>query len=382
MHLTHLECGVCAARHDAHELQTVCRACGQPLLARYDLARVARERAREELTRGERSLWRFAALLPVADARRRVTLGEGLTPLLPSRRLADDLGLPNLLVKEEGLNPTGTFKARGMAVAVSRALELGARAFAAPTAGNAGVALAAYAAAAGARATIFVPEDAPRRVIDNPRALGADVRLVKGLISDAGKACAAFVQATPGTLDVSTLKEPYRAEGKKTMGLEIAADLGWSLPDVIVYPTGGGTGIVGMAKAFAELRELGWLDAGAPRLVSVQAEGCAPVVRAWERGEAACEFWEGARTDAAGLRVPKPFADRLVLRALRESDGAAVAVSEAEIRAGVADLARDGILASPEGGAAAAGLRKLARAGEIRPSERVVVFNTGSALAY
>lgn len=380
MHLIHLECGGCGARHDAARVQTVCTSCGQPLLARYDLAALAKAVPRASLERG-RGLWAWAPLLPVAKAEHRLTLGEGGTPLLAAQRLGADLGLPHLMVKEEGLNPTGTFKARGLCVAVARAVELGVRRFAIPTAGNAGVALAAYAALAGAEAHVFVPEDAPPRIAANLRALGAKVVPVKGLISDAGKACAAFVAANPGTLDVSTLKEPYRAEGKKTMGLELARDLGWRAPDAVVYPTGGGTGIVGIAKAFEELAALGWCE-GAPRLVSVQAEGCAPVVKAFREGRKACEPWPDARTAAHGLRVPKPFADRLVLEALRESKGTALAVSEAAIAGGVADLARMGVLASPEGGAALAGCRALAEQGWLKPGERVVVFNTGSALVY
>jgi threonine synthase len=326
-------------------------------------------------------LWRFAPLLPVEPGHR-LTLGEGLTPLLEPASLRDRLGLPRLYVKDEGGNPTGTFKARGLCVAVSRARELGVQAVAIPTAGNAGVALAAYAAAGGLRAHVFVPDDAPPRVIANARALGAEVRTVRGLISDAAKECQAYVREQPGTLDISTMKEPYRVEGKKTMGLELAMDFGWEWPDVIVYPTGGGTGIAGIAKAFEELDRLGWARGRAPRIVSVQAEGCQPVVRAFHAGATRCDFWEDAKTDAAGLRVPKPFADALILRALRETRGNAVAVSEAEIHKGVENLFRGGILASPEGGAALAGCEKLVREGWIAREERVVVFNTGSALAY
>lgn len=380
--LSHLACGVCGARHDAARVHTVCQQCGQSLLARYDLDAVGARFRREDFERGPRSLWRFAPLLPVADARHRVTLGEGLTPLLAPARLRESLRVPGLLVKEEGLNPTGTFKARGLCAAVAKAVELGVREFAIPTAGNAGVALAAYAACAGARAHVFMPDDAPPRVVSNARALGAEVVQVKGLISDAGKACAAFVKEHAGVLDVATLKEPYRAEGKKTMGLELALDLGWRAPDWVVYPTGGGTGILGIAKAFEELGALGWTDGAMPRLVSVQAEGCAPVVKAFREGKEQCEFFTGASTHAAGLRVPKPFADRLVLRALRESKGTALTVSEDEIAAGTAAMGRAGILASPEGGAALAGAQKLAGQGAFRAGESVVVFNTGSALAY
>lgn len=382
MHLRLLECGDCGAAHDAQRVQTTCNSCHGPLLARYDLDAVGAEHARDDLERGPRSVWRFAPLLPVQREEHRLTLGEGLTPLLAPARLRERLGLPGLFVKEEGLNPTGTFKARGLCVAVSRAAELGVRRFAIPTAGNAGAALAAYAVLAGAEAHVFMPDDAPPRVVENARSLGARVTLVKGLISDAGKACAEFVRTDPGVFDVSTLKEPYRAEGKKTMGFELAVDLGWRAPDVVVYPAGGGTGIVGIAKAFEELGALGWTDGSAPRLAAAQPEGCAPVVKAFHAGREAAEFWEGAHTSAPGLRVPKPFADRLILRALRASKGTAVAVSEAGIAEGVRGLARAGILASPEGGAALAGAKALAEQGWIRPGERVVVFNTGSALAY
>jgi threonine synthase len=380
--LSHLACSACGARHDAARLQTVCSACGQPLLARYDMDALRGSLRREHLERGPRSLWRFAPLLPVAREEHRRSLGEGLTPLLALPRLRASTGLPQLLVKEEGLNPTGTFKARGLCVAVARAVELGVRSFAIPTAGNAGVALAAYAALAGAEARIFAPADAPPRVAANARAMGAEVTLVQGLISDAGKACADHCAAHTGTLDVATLREPYRVEGKKTMGFELASDLDWRAPDAVVYPAGGGTGIVGIAKAFEELAALGFTDGATPRLAAIQAEGCAPVVQAFREGRDACAPWPNATTAAHGLRVPKPFADRLMLRTLRASKGTAIAVTEDEIAAGTRALARDGVLASPEGGAAAAGCAKLAAQGWLRPGERVVVFNTGSALAY
>ncbi|HLE48114.1 MAG TPA: pyridoxal-phosphate dependent enzyme, partial [Candidatus Thermoplasmatota archaeon] len=331
VHLTHLECGLCGARHDAKRLQNVCTKCGGTLLARYDLGVVARQHAREDLESGPNNLWRFAPLLPVTDESHRLTLGEGATPLLEVPRLVENLPARQVWVKEDGLNPTGSFKARGLCMAVAKNVELGATAFAIPTAGN---------------------------------------------------ACAEFVKANPGVLDVSTLKEPYRAEGKKTMGLELALHFDWEAPDVVVYPTGGGTGIIGIEKAFQELNLLGWTKNQMPRLVTVQAEGCSPVVKAFREGKETAEFFTGARTKAAGLRVPKPFADRLILRALRNSKGTAVSVSETEIDGGVATLSRTGIQASPEGGAAWAGFEKLSREGWIRPDDRVVVFNTGSALAY
>ncbi|MHB8585795.1 MAG: threonine synthase [Thermoplasmatota archaeon] len=381
MHLSGLACSECGHSASPASVTTTCTQCGGPLLAHYDLAHIRAHHERSDLEKGATNLWRFAPLLPV-EAEFRITLGEGMTPLLATPKLAKDLGLRDLRVKDEGLNPTGTFKARGLCVAVAKALELGVRTFAIPTAGNAGVALAAYAAAANVEAHVFVPEDAPRRVIENASALGAHVTLIKGLISDAGAACRAFVQSNPGVMDVSTMREPYRVEGKKTMGLEIALDLGWTWPDVIVYPTGGGTGIAGMAKAFRELSTLGWVHGTPPRLVSVQADGCAPVVRAIESGATKCEFWANASTSAAGLRVPKPFADALILRDIRETKGTAVAVPESAIHREAAVLAKEGILASPEGGAALAGLRALVERGEIRRDDRVVLFNTGSALAY
>lgn len=382
MALTQLECGLCGTVHDADTLQTLCTQCRGSLLARYNLPAMKKHGSREQFERGPANMWRFAALLPVRKDEFKVSLGEGMTPLLKVDRLAKAHGLRHVWVKDEGLNPTGTFKARGLCMAVAKGVELGATQFAIPTAGNAGVALAAYAARAGVRAKVFVPKDAPPRVIENMEALGADVTTVPGLISDAGKACAEYVKATPGTLDVSTLKEPYRAEGKKTMGLELALHFDWDAPDVVVYPTGGGTGLIGIQKAYEELHALGWATGKFPKLVAVQAEGCAPVVQSLDSGAETCEPWANARTKAAGLRVPKPYADKLVLRAVRATNGTGVSVGELEIDSGVKALASAGILASPEGGASWAGLAKLARQGRIHPDERVVVFNTGSALAY
>jgi threonine synthase len=311
-----------------------------------------------------------------------VTLGEGDAPLLPAPRLGADLDLPRLFIKDESSQPTGSFKARGLCLAVSKALELGLREFVIPTAGNAGGALAAYTARAGLRAHVFMPADAPEVNKAEVRAHGADLRLVDGLISDAGRLAAAEAREH-GWFDVSTLKEPYRLEGKKTMGLELAKQFGWDLPDVIVYPTGGGTGLVGMWKAFAELEALGWIGPRRPRMVSVQAAGCAPVVRAFETGAERMAAWPNAATHAAGLRVPLPFADRLILAALRESGGTALAVSDDEMRTAQRQMAqREGVFAAPEGAATLAAAERLRRAGWLRPDERVVLYNTGSGLKY
>lgn len=378
--LTHLECGLCGTRHEADQLQTLCTRCGGSLFARYDLS-TSRVRPPPVNPPQNPGLWRFAPLLPVRNATYRMTLGEGGTPLLPVPGLRARTGLPKLWLKDEGRNPTGTFKARGLCAAVARAAELGIQEFAIPTAGNAGVALAAYAARSGARARVFVPEDAPPPALQAMRRLGAEVRTVRGLISDAGRACAEFVGRSPGILDVSTLKEPYRVEGKKTMGLELALHFGRHAPDVVVFPTGGGTGIIGIRKAFEEAAALGWTDGSSPRLVAVQAEGCAPIVRALRQGQEQTEAWLDASTSAAGLRVPKPFADRLLMRTLRDSGGTAVAVTEAEIGRGVHTLASARVAASPEGGAAWAGLERLVAENWVRPDETVVVVNTGSGSA-
>lgn len=378
--LSHLECPECRKRFPANRLQTFCAACRSPLLARYDLDRIGVRR--EDFGRRPRGLWRWAELLPVQKEQHRLTLGEGDTPLLPAERLGRQLGMKHLWIKDESLNPTGSFKARGLAVAVARARELRARGLVIPTAGNAGGALAAYAARAGLEAHVFMPADAPQANQVEVRMSGAHLHLVDGLISDAARV-AGELAGQHGWFDVSTFKEPYRCEGKKTMGLELAEALGWDLPDVIVYPTGGGTGLVGMWKAFAEMEALGWIGPRRPRMVSVQAEGCAPVVRAFLNGEERCRPWENAATSAAGLRVPNVFADRLVLRALRESGGTAVAVSEEQIRAAQRKLGEtEGVFAAPEGAATLAALPALLESGWLHPDERVVLFNTGSGLKY
>jgi threonine synthase len=380
---SHLECSVpCGAgRVEARGSHHLCP-CGAPLLARYDLA-AARAWRRESLAGRESTMWRYRELMPLFPGEAPVSLGEGWTPLLHARRLGAALGLDRLFVKDESPNPTNSFKARGLSAAVTRASHLGAKTLSIPTAGNAGNALAAYAARAGLEARVFMPRDVKRPFIQECELYGASVTLVDGLITDAGRMAAA--QGTPlGWYDVSTLKEPYRIEGKKTMGYELAEQFGWTLPDWILYPTGGGTGMVGMWKAFAEMSSIGWIDpARRPHMVTVQASGCAPIVRAFERGEERAAMWEQAHTIADGLRVPRAIGDFLVLRAVRESDGAAVAVDDADMVAGMRDLGRmEGISAAPEGGAALHALRVLVQAGRILPHHTVVVFNTGGALKY
>jgi len=380
--LTHLECPECGRKLDADRVQTFCQDCHSPLLARYDLPTIARGVTREQISARPRGLWRWAELLPVRSAKFRLTLGEGDTPLLIASRLGRALGLKHLYIKDESPNPTGSFKARGLAVAVGRALELGRKEFVVPTAGNAGGALAFYAARGGARAHVFMPRDAPRTNQEEVRAAGMDLRLVDGLITDAAR-LAGEEARRHRWFDVSTFKEPYRVEGKKTMGFELAEAYGWALPDVILYPTGGGTGLVGMWKAFAELESLGWIGTQRPRMVVVQADGCAPIVRAFQAGAERAEPWADAHTLAAGLRVPVAFADRLILRALRESYGTALMVSDEEILESQREMAQaEGVFAAPEGAATLAGLRHLLKDGWIYPEESVVLFNTGSGLKY
>jgi threonine synthase len=327
-------------------------------------------------------MWRYREVLPLVDVERRVSLGEGFTPLLPAPRLGRLLGLPRLLLKEEGLNPTGSFKARGLSMAVSMAKALGATDVCLPSAGNAGSALAAYAAVAGLRAHVFVPKDVPRLFLLETEAYGAHVETVDGLITEAGRVCAALAKEN-GWYECATLKEPYRVEGKKTMGYEIAEQMAWTLPDAILYPTGGGTGLLGMWKAFAELEQMGFVGAKRPRLYAVQAEGCAPIVKAFAESREEAPFWEGARTLAHGLRVPKALADFLILRAMRESGGSGVAVSEAEIIQGVKEASsKEGIFMAPEGGACVAAARRLRASGHLGPDDAVVLFNTGTGYKY
>jgi len=378
---SHLECAVCGRTYSGREPVNVC-ACGRPLLARYDLAAVGRHTQPADFAQRPHDLWRYRELLPVLEATNIIRLGEGGTPLLPLPTLGSRLGLAHIYLKEEGCNPTGTFKARGLAMAVSKAKELGLRRLAIPSAGNAASAMAAYAAAGGLEAYVFVPDDTPPLIVQECMILGAQVYLIKGLINDAGRVVQEG-KAQHGWFDMSTLKEPYRLEGKKTMGIELAEDFQWQLPDVIIYPTGGGTGLIGMWKAFAELGTLGWIDPHRPRMVVVQADGCAPIVKAFAEGATDAPLWPDARTLASGLRVPKAFADFLILQAVRESGGTAIAVSDADMLQAQQRLATtEGIFACPEGAATLAALEALVQQGWVRAHERVVLFNTGSGLKY
>lgn len=381
--LADLECPQCGLRYDADAVQSFCRDCNSPLLTRYDLKAVREHVDRDRMKERARGMWRWRELLPVRDPKNIVHLGEGDTALLHLPNLGRALGVAHLHVKDESSNPTGSFKARGLAAAVSKAKELGVEKVIIPTAGNAGGAMAAYAARAGMQALIYMPRDTPRANMEESRITGAQVILVDGLISDAAKLAGARAR-DEGWFDLSTFKEPYRTEGKKIMGYELAESLGWTLPDVIIYPTGGGTGLVGMWKAFAELEALGWLEnARRPRMVAVQAEGCAPVVKAFASEAAHCDFWADAATIASGLRVPKSFADALILNDLRESGGTAVAVSDDEIVQAQGELGRaEGIFAAPEGAATLAAYKKLLTQQWLSPDEKVVLFNTGSGLKY
>jgi threonine synthase len=382
MHVKNLECSFCHREYDARRLHNVCTECGKPLLVRYDLKRIAKFLTRQALYARRSDLWRYREMLPVRREDNIVSLGEGWTPLLTARKLGAAIGVADLLIKDESLNPTQSFKARGMSVAVSMAKELGAKKLAAPSAGNAAGALAAYCARAGMDAYIFMPRDTPRANVIECEVAGAHVTLVDGLITDCG-AEVARRKETEGWFDVSTLKEPYRVEGKKTLGYEIAEQSEWNLPDVIVYPTGGGTGLVGMWKAFDELQHLGWIGDKRPRMISVQAAGCAPIVRAFETGARFADEFENAATLASGLRVPKAIGDFLILDAIRESGGTAIAVTDGELLDGAREMARTtGIFASPEGGACVPALRKLVAQGLVKPEERVVLFNTGSGIKY
>lgn len=380
--LSHLECSYCDQEYDADRVQTVCPACNKPLLARYDLDHARKVWSSASLRGREATLWRYRELLPVREKNHEIHLGTGYTPLLCAKQLGEELGLRHLFIKDEGLNPTGSFKARGLGVAISRAKELGVTEVVIPSAGNAAGAAAAYAANAGMEAHVFMPQDVPRPFLMECEAYGAQVTLVKGVITDCGREARKRAEKH-GWFDVSTLKEPYRIEGKKTMGYELAEHFGWNLPDVVIYPTGGGTGLIGMWKAFSELEALGWIGEKRPRMVVVQAAGCAPIPRAFQAEEEFAKPWENATTIAAGLRVPTAIGDFLILRTIRESQGTAIAVSDEALVAGQMKMAyREGIFACPEGGATLAALEKLLARGWIAPEETVVLFNTGTGLKY
>lgn len=378
-----LSCSVCGQIFDQTQVQTFCPGCRAPLLASYDLARLQNDLTRAEIAARSPGMWRWHELLPLCSPEFIVTLGEGDTPLLALPRLAQALQLPHLLLKDESLNPTGSFKARGLAMAISKAYELGVQRVIIPTAGNAGGALAAYAARCGMQAAVYMPADTPTANMQEVQITGAELILVQGLINDAA-AQAGERAKKEGWFDVSTFKEPYRLEGKKVMGLELAQQLEWNTPDVVVYPTGGGTGLVGIWKAFQELAQLGWLNGPIrTRMVAVQAAGCAPVVKSFEAGLDTCELWPNAHTLASGLRVPRSFADRQILATLRASGGTAVSVTDAEITAAQNRLAQaEGLFAAPEGAATLAGLEKLLKAGWVRPHERVILLNTATGLKY
>jgi threonine synthase len=377
--LSHLECTSCGLRHEWKHLQNLCTACHKPLFAMVDLAAAGETLNPKTLTTREKSLWRYREVLPLPDGVEPVSLGEGGTPLLRARKFSDDV---DLWIKDESVNPTQSFKARGMSVAVSMAKHLGATKLAVPSAGNAGGALAAYAARAGLEAHVFMPRDTPRANIIECRELGAHVTLIDGLITDCGAEIAKRKRAE-GWFDVSTLKEPYRIEGKKTLGYELAEQSDWHLPDVILYPTGGGTGLIGMWKAFDEMEVLGWIGKKRPRMFSVQATGCAPIVRAFESADSTAAEFPAAHTIASGLRVPKAIGDFLILKILRQSNGGAVAVDDEEMIRVTREVgASEGLFVAPEGAACFAALKSLLSSGKIASAERVVIFNTGSGIKY
>ena len=373
--MTHLECSLCSRKFEAGKIHNLCE-CGGPLLVRYDLEKLRRSWSRDQIASGPNSMWRYGPVLPVSQQSSIISLGEGMTPLVRTKRPGE------VWVKDEGLNPTGSFKARGLSCAVSMAVELGIRKLAIPSAGNAASALAAYAAAAGLEAHIFMPKDVPQANFIECKAYGAHVTLVDGLISDCAKLVAAGA-VREGWFDVTTLKEPYRIEGKKTMGYELAEQMNWQLPDAIFYPTGGGVGLIGMWKAFEEMEALGWIGAKRPKMIAVQVDGCQPVVRAFQQGSARSEFWEHATTVASGLRVPKPLGDFLILKAVRESGGTALAVSDAELLdAGIQLASEEGLFVAPEGAACVSALEKLLADGTLKRDEKIVIYNTGAGLKY
>ncbi len=380
--VSHLECTYCGKEYSAAELHNLCPACGKVLYHRYDL-NAARERLKPEMLVGRKaSMWRYREVLPVIWAENIVTFGEGYTPLLEAPRLGKKLGLSNLFIKDESQNPTGSFKARGLGMAVSKAKELGATALSIPSAGNAGGAMAAYAARAGISAAVMMPEDAPLINKLETAVTGAQVWLVKGLINDAGRILKANAERK-GWFDLSTLKEPYRVEGKKTLGYEVAEQLGWELPDVIIYPTGGGTGLVGMWKAFDEMEKMGWIGPKRPRMVVAQATGCAPIVRAFDQGLEFAPAWENAQTNSSGIRVPVAIGDYLILRAVRESGGTCIAVTDEEMSEATIEIASlEGVFPAPEGAATLSVLRHMLAQDLVSDEEKVILFNTGAGQKY
>jgi threonine synthase len=377
--LIYLECTKCGKNYDHTELQKLC-SCGKVLFARYNLEKAKETVTKESFSNRKFNIWRVNEIMPVFNEKYRFSLGEGWTPLIQMDNLGKKLGLNNLMIKNEGENPTGSFKSRGLCAAISKAIELGVKDFCIPTAGNAGAALAAYAAKTKTQAHVYMPKDTPPLIVNEINAFGADYHLIDGLITDAGK-LAREAAEEHGYFDVSTLKEPYRAEGKKTMGLEIAEQLNWELPDVIIYPTGGGTGIIGMWKAFDEMERLGLIDNRRPRMISVQSTGCAPIVKAFHEGKESAEFWENAETLAAGLRVPAAVADYLILEIIRDSKGTAIEVDDLTIKISMAQVAKEeGIMISPEAAATVAALDPLISDGSIALDESIIIFGTGSGL--
>jgi threonine synthase len=382
MNVTHLECANCGLKHEARRLHNLCTTCGKPLLVRYDLKQAARTLTKESLPARRADLWRYEEVLPVENGQNVVSLGEGWTPLLHAPRLGEKLGMRQLYIKDESQNPTQSFKARGMTAAVSMARELGVTKLAVPSAGNAAGALAAYAARAGMEAFIFMPKDTPRANVIECEQTGANVTLMDGLITDCGAEVARRKDGE-GWFDVSTLKEPYRVEGKKTLGYELAEQLNWQLPDVIIYPTGGGTGLIGMWKAFDEMEQMGWIGPKRPKMVTVQASGCAPIVRAVAEGKRFADEFPNAATVASGLRVPRAIGDFLILDAIRASGGTAVAVTDEELLTATLVIgAAEGIFCAPEGAACFPALTKLMAQGLVTADDRVVLFNTGSGVKY
>ena len=379
--LEKLECTRCDASYSPDQPHNLCR-CGAPLFARYRLQEIKRRLKRDHILIRPPNMWRYREILPIAEEKDIISLGEGFTPLIPAQNLGQKLGLENLWIKDESMNPTGSFKARGMSAAISMAKKLGIKEVCLPSAGNAAGAAAAYSARAGMKTFVFMPKDTEFCFVSECKSFGAEVELVDGVITD----CAArMLERKKGKnwFDLSTLKEPYRVEGKKTMGYELAEQSGWRLPDVIIYPTGGGTGIIGMWKAFDEMERLGWVQGKKPKLVCVQSEGCAPLAKAFEEAKDFAEEWKKPKTIASGIKVPKAIGDFLILKALRESHGAAIAVSEQEILNSVREIAQaEGIFPCPEGGAALAGLRKLIEENQVRRDDKIVLFNTGTGLKY